>query len=53
MHWRARGLRDKESRKAGRSAKWGADIEGPQGSGNSMGTPRQKKGLETTMSSLA
>ena len=39
MYWRARGLGDKESRKAGRSEKWGADIEGPQGSGISRGSP--------------
>lgn len=53
MHWRARGFGDKESRKVGGYERWGANSEGPEGSGTSMGTPRQKKGLETTMSLIA
>lgn len=53
MHWRARGLGDRESGRVGRYERGGANIEGLQGSGTSMGTPRQKKGLEATMSLLA
>lgn len=49
MYQRASGLGSKESRKVGRCERWGANIEGLQESGSSMGTPRQRKGLKATM----